>query len=380
MAIKYSSFDASSGNVFSLITITGQSGVFTSSLSGQTITGNTAGFTTITGGTVTGTTSNFDVGNFTTAITGVTVTGTTANFATGNFSTRVSGVTVTGTSGLFTVITGNTAGFTTVTGTTVTGTTANFAFGRFTSAVTGTTVTGTTANFDVGNFTTAITGTTVTGTTANFATGNFSARVSGVTVTGTSGLFTVISGGTAGFTTVTGTTVTGTSGNFVTGVFSSGLTVTTGTLTAYNTSVAAISVYSGGVCQTKTLVLGAQTTGSNATVLVSATGAAGTGNQVILPNNSAYLFKGSLVAGVSGAGNSSAWEFRGAIKRGATAASTALVGTVILDNIAYESTASGWGVAVTADTTNGGVKVEVTGQASTTIRWACKMETTEIGY
>jgi hypothetical protein len=53
------------------------SGVFTTQLSGATITGNSAGFTSITGVTVTGTTANFTSGVFT------TLTGTTAQFGSG---------------------------------------------------------------------------------------------------------------------------------------------------------------------------------------------------------------------------------------------------------------------------------------------------------
>ena len=95
---------------------------------------------------------------------------------------------------------------------------------------------------------------------------------------------------------------------------------------------------------------------------------------------SAYFFKGSLIAGVTGGGDTAAWEFKGAIKRGATAASTAIVGATILDRVAYDANAASWTVAITADTTNGGIAVTVTGAAATTIRWVCKIETTEMTY
>ena len=39
-----------------------------------------------------------------------------------------------------------------------------------------------------------------------------------------------------------------------------------------------------------------------------------------------------------------------------------------------------WDIAVTADTTNGGIRITFTGQASTTIRTVCKVETTEMTY
>lgn len=135
-----------------------------------------------------------------------------------------------------------------------------------------------------------------------------------------------------------------------------------------------------GATQSALLLLGRQTTDATATVLCSDSSAAGTTNQVILPNNAAYYFRGSVIAGVTAGGDSKAWTFEGAIKRGANAASTAIVGTVVLNTIAQDAGASAWTVAVTADTTNGGIKVEVTGAAATTIRWVCKINTTEMTY
>ena len=135
-----------------------------------------------------------------------------------------------------------------------------------------------------------------------------------------------------------------------------------------------------GVSQSGLLILGAQTTDATATVLRSNIETATTNNQVILPNNSAYYFKGSITAGVTGAGNSAMWSFEGGIKRGANAASTVLVGTPVLNLVARDAGASTWIVALTADTTNGGLTVTVTGQAATTIRWVAKVETTEMTY
>ena len=149
-------------------------------------------------------------------------------------------------------------------------------------------------------------------------------------------------------------------------------------------SVRSPSAYPVGVGlgnqQIGTLNIGAVTTDATATVLRSDTSAAGTTNQVILPNNSAYYFQGSITSGVTGAGNSAMWSFEGGIKRGANAASTVLVGTPVLNLVARDTGASTWIVALTADTTNGGLTVTVTGQAATTIRWVAKVETTEMTY
>jgi hypothetical protein len=152
-----------------------------------------------------------------------------------------------------------------------------------------------------------------------------------------------------------------------------GNTVTAGSNTPLNTFVT-------GQSQTAILVLARQTTDATATALTSDTGVASGINQVILPNNSAYYFRGSVIAGVTGAGDSKAWTFEGAIKRGVGVGTTVIIGTVILNTIAQDAGASTWSIAITADTTNGGVRVTVTGQASTTIRWVCKIETTEMTY
>jgi hypothetical protein len=135
-----------------------------------------------------------------------------------------------------------------------------------------------------------------------------------------------------------------------------------------------------GVTQSALLLLARQTTSDATTVLTSNTSAAGTTNQVILPNNSAYSFSGEVIAGVTGAGNTARWTINGAIKRGANAASTTMVGTATVTMTHNDAGAAAWVVAVTADTTNGGIKVEVTGAAATTIRWVCKINTTEMTF
>jgi hypothetical protein len=137
---------------------------------------------------------------------------------------------------------------------------------------------------------------------------------------------------------------------------------------------------SSGRTQSAILLLGRQTTDATATVLTSNTSGASTTNQVILPNNSAYTFQGTCIANVTGGGTTSGWKFEGVIKRGANAASTALVAAVTPLVIAQDAGAVTWVLAVTADTTNGGIAVTVTGAAATTIRWVVKIETTEVTF
>jgi hypothetical protein len=135
-----------------------------------------------------------------------------------------------------------------------------------------------------------------------------------------------------------------------------------------------------GVSQSAVLILGVQTTDATATALRSNSSAAGTTNQVILPNNSAYFFRGEVVSGVTGGGNTKGWTIEGVIKRGANAASTALVGTPTVTSTYADVGAATWVIAVTADTTNGGIRVTFTGQAATTIRTVCQIRTTEMTY
>jgi hypothetical protein len=165
------------------------------------------------------------------------------------------------------------------------------------------------------------------------------------------------------------------------GVFAGAYGITRGLTgaTVFPASTAPITT-TQGVSQSALLVLGRQTTDATPTVLCSNSVAASTTNQIILPNNSAYFFTGEVIAGVTGGGNTKGWTIEGVIKRGANAASTALVGTPTVTSTYADAGASTWVIAVTADTTNGGLAVTFTGQASTTIRTVCQLRTTEMTF
>lgn len=135
-----------------------------------------------------------------------------------------------------------------------------------------------------------------------------------------------------------------------------------------------------GKIQVGLLSLAVQTTDATATALRSNTSAAGTGNQVVLPNNSAYYFRGECVAGVTGAGDTKGWYIEGVIKRGANAASTILVGTPSVTSLYADAGAATWSLAVTADTTNGALRITATGQLATTIRWVANIKSTEVAF
>ena len=125
----------------------------------------------------------------------------------------------------------------------------------------------------------------------------------------------------------------------------------------------------------------ADTTDATATAMVTnhaTTPGAGTANQIVLPNNSAYAFHGTIVARQkAGDGTAcAAWKVEGLIRREGSAGTTVLVNsaTTVLDNT------PNWGMALSADTTNGGLKVQVTGAASTNIRWTTSITTSELTY
>jgi hypothetical protein len=233
------------GTTAQFTTVTGVTGVYTTLLSGATITGNTARFSNVTGVS----------GVFTTSVSGATVTGNTGAFGnisgiSGVFTQVLSGAFITGNTGNYTTLTGVSGTFANLSGTTITGTNVNATTvsgvsGVFTSRVSGTTITGTSGLFSVvngvsGTFTTRISGSTVTGDNASFTrvtgiTGTFTTIVSGLTVTGNTGAFTNLTGIAGVFTTsvsgatVTGNTVQGTSGVFVN---LSGTTITGTTVNA----------------------------------------------------------------------------------------------------------------------------------------------------
>jgi len=126
------------------------------------------------------------------------------------------------------------------------------------------------------------------------------------------------------------------------------------------------------------IVLRAATTGATATVLTSDGGGASSLNQVILQNNSAYTFSALIVARQQAAGGTQAasWKVEGLIRRESTAATATLVSstTTTISNV------PAWTLAVSADTTNGGLTITATGAAATNIRWVATVQTAEVIY
>ena len=175
-----------------------------------------------------------------------------------------------------------------------------------------------------------------------------------------------------------------------TSAFAFGTTTTASSTGAYslgNNSLAAISykiAYAGGQAsaqgdtQLGILILRASTTDGTATVATSDGSAASTINQVILTDNQAMTFNALITARQNTTGDTAAWNVSGCIKRGSGAGTTALVGTAVSLASGADTGAATWTAVCAADTTNGGLKITVTGQAAKTIRWSATVYTNEL--
>jgi len=133
--------------------------------------------------------------------------------------------------------------------------------------------------------------------------------------------------------------------------------------------------------QSGLLTLGRDTSDATPTSITSSGGAPATDNQVILPNNSAYSFSGTIIARQQASAGSeyASWEIKGALLRDGSAATTVL-GNGIKNKLFASAGASAWDIALTADTTNGGLAITVTGAATTNIRWVATVNTSEVTY
>jgi len=133
-----------------------------------------------------------------------------------------------------------------------------------------------------------------------------------------------------------------------------------------------------GQAQQGLYVLVADTTDATATVMTTNNSSASTDNQIILKNDSAMTFHGTIVARQEGDDGTdcAGWKIEGLIRREGAANTTTLLTEVV--NTYYN--APNWDVSLTADTTNGGLKVEITGAASHDVRWVGTINTSELDY
>lgn len=103
----------------------------------------------------------------------------------------------------------------------------------------------------------------------------------------------------------------------------------------------------------------------------------GSSAMLVVPNDTTWAFEVLVVARRTDANDESAiYKFIGGIDRNASAATTALVGTVTKTVVAEDTAA--WDVEVDADTTNGSLRIMVTGEAAKTVRFVAYVWTVEV--
>ena len=102
---------------------------------------------------------------------------------------------------------------------------------------------------------------------------------------------------------------------------------------------------------------------------------AGTTNQIIMPNNSAYSFKILVTAKAKTTNDEGAWEFNGIVSKGVGTSSVAIK---VVNKTKIWSSNSAYDVNVIADTTYGGLQVVANGADTNPVRFVAKVETVEI--
>jgi len=121
------------------------------------------------------------------------------------------------------------------------------------------------------------------------------------------------------------------------------------------------------------IVMTTQGVSSNGNATVSAD------NQLLLQNEGAITFTGTVVCreDATDGDDYAGWEIKGIIMRG-TGASTTVLGAGIVNPLYHTSALASADVTLSADTTNGCLKIEVTGAAATNLFWYASVYTSEV--
>ena len=129
---------------------------------------------------------------------------------------------------------------------------------------------------------------------------------------------------------------------------------------------------SQGDAQIGTYLLRSHTVNGNFTELFI-NGTAGT-QRLSLPDDSTWLFKASIIGHQQDGNGHGGFKVEGVIYK-AGAVNTAMLGAVTKSTIAANPS---WDCAVTADDTNGSLKITVKGEAGKIIRWLAIIQTVEV--
>ncbi len=106
-----------------------------------------------------------------------------------------------------------------------------------------------------------------------------------------------------------------------------------------------------------------------------------TTSRALLPANTAWSFEVVVVCRRQSGSDHATFARRGLIWRNTTAASTTIEGSVqTVGTDIVSAGAATWSIALSADTTNGALRIEFTGQAGTNIRTVAWLRMTEVAY
>lgn len=236
------------------------------------------------------------------------------------------------------------------------------------------------------NSTSSANQTTVAGGANNQATGNFGTVGGGNTNVNSSVSGTISGGANNAANTNQGTTIGGGEDNVASGIRATvaggyfnisngGYSGTYGGLQGNARSTYGAAYWSSGQfaasgdAQHRSFVFRSDTTNATPEAVSADNSAASASNQIVLPNNAAFMVKGTVVCRENATGDTSAWEFTVLIKRGANAAATALVAAATISAPIQDAGAATWTLGITANTTLGGLTITVTGEAAHNIKW-----------
>lgn len=127
-------------------------------------------------------------------------------------------------------------------------------------------------------------------------------------------------------------------------------------------------------------ILNVATTDATPTLITTDGGSASISNQISVLLNSATSFSGTIIARESAAAGSdyASWEIKGAMLK--NGAGTCVLGNGIVNKLYATSGASTWAVSLSADASGSNLKIQATGQASTSILWVATVNTSEVSY
>ncbi len=227
----------------------------------------------------------------------------------------------------------------------------------------------------------------------NTASSTYSSVAGGANNTASTGTAASVSGGESNTASATRATVLGGASNAASGVnsttvggfqntadgdYSVAMGRSSNARGIYGANAFSVGALSSGSAQRREFILYAGTADATPKAQTTDGTSAGTDDQIVLPNTSLFTYTGTLSVRENATGDSSSWKFEGAIKRGANAAATALLGSPTVTLLGQDAGAATWTFALTADTTNGALAITVTGEASHTLRWVSRVVTTEV--